>query len=99
MNPVTPGPGSILSKVFLSENMQLKLTKYCSAFSPRYSNDNTKCYSKQCIGRSNTKTEQNFNPGLALIGLSGTGPSWEIKKIIHTCSNISYDCITKYLGH
>ena len=51
MNPVTPGPSSILSKVFLSENMQLKLTKYCSAFSPRYSNDNTKCYSKQCIGR------------------------------------------------
>ena len=24
----------------------------------------------------NTETEQNFNPGLTLIGLSGTGPWW-----------------------
>jgi len=29
---------------------------------------------KQCIGMKNTETEQNFNPGLTLIGLSGTGP-------------------------
>ena len=41
-----PGLSLTLSKVFLSKNMQLELTKYCWAFSPRYSNDNTKCYSK-----------------------------------------------------
>ena len=38
----------------------------------RYSRDNTKCYT--LVGMSNTKTEQNFNPGLTLIGLLGTGP-------------------------
>jgi len=26
------------------------------------------------IGMCNTKTDQNFNPGLTLIDLSGTGP-------------------------
>ena len=62
-----PGLSQILSKVFLSKNMQLELTKYCS-------NDNTKCYSKQCIGRYNTKMEHNFNPGLVLTDFSGTGP-------------------------
>ena len=31
-------------------------------------------YSKQCIGRKIQKVELNFNPGLVLIGLSGTGP-------------------------
>ena len=69
---VGPGLSQILSKVFLSWNMQLKLTKYCWTFTLRYSNDNTKYYSKQYIGRQNTKTEQNFNPGSALIGLSGS---------------------------
>ena len=38
-------------------------------------NNNTKTYSKQYIGRKNKKTEQNFNLGLGLIGLSETGPS------------------------
>ena len=38
-------------------------------------NHNTKTYSKQYIGRKNKKTEQNFNLGSALIGLSETGPS------------------------
>ena len=38
-------------KVFLSKNMQLELRKYCGAFPPRCSNDSTKCYSKQYIGR------------------------------------------------
>ena len=33
------GLSQILSKVFLSKNMQLELTKYCPAFTPRYSND------------------------------------------------------------
>ena len=33
------GLSQVLSKVFLSKNMQLELTKYCSAFTPRYSND------------------------------------------------------------
>ena len=54
--------------------MQLEVTKYCWAFTTRYSNDNTNCYPKQCIGMSRTKTEQNFNPGLTLISLSETGP-------------------------
>ena len=40
-----PGLSQILSKVFLSKNMQFELSKYCSAFTPRY----TKCYSTQYI--------------------------------------------------
>ena len=67
-----PGLSKILNKVFLSKNMQLELKRDCGTFAPRYSNDNTKCYSKQYTGRKNTKPEQNFNPGLALIGLSET---------------------------
>ena len=35
----------------------------------RYSNDNTKC-----IRMWNTKTEQNFNPGLMLIGFQEPDP-------------------------
>ena len=31
---------------------------------------------ERCTWRENTKTEQNFNPGLTPIGLSGTGPWW-----------------------
>ena len=41
----------ILSKVFLSKDMQLELTTYYWAFTLRYGNDNTKCYFKQYIGR------------------------------------------------
>ena len=41
----------ILRKVFVSKNMSLELTKYCFVFTPRLNDDNTKCYSKQCIGR------------------------------------------------
>ena len=53
----------------------LELAKYCSGFTRKYKNDNTvKCYSNQYIERKIQKVEQNFNPGLALIGLSGTGP-------------------------
>ena len=44
-----PGLSQILSKVYLSKNMQFELSKYCSAFTPRYRNDNTKCYSTQYI--------------------------------------------------
>ena len=44
-----PGLSQILSKVFLSKDMQFELTKYCSVFTPIYSNDNTKCYSTQYI--------------------------------------------------
>ena len=44
-----PGLSQILSKVFLSKDMKLELTKYCSAFTPIYSNDNTKCCSTQYI--------------------------------------------------
>ena len=36
-----PGLNQISSKVFLSKNMKLELTKYCLAFTPRYSNNNT----------------------------------------------------------
>ena len=49
---LNPGLSQILSKVFLSK----KFTE----FSWAYSNNNMKCYPKQCIGRYNTKTEQNF---------------------------------------
>ena len=64
------------AKIFLSYNMQLELTKDCWTFTPRYSDNNTKTYSKQYIGRKNKKkTEHNFNPGLGLIGFSETGPS------------------------
>ena len=69
-----PGLCQISSKVFLSKNMKLELTKYSLPFTPRYSDDNTKSYSKKFIARKKTKMEQNFNPRLVLIGLSGTGP-------------------------
>ena len=69
-----PRLSQILSKIFLSTNMPPNLTKYCWAFTSRYNNENTKCYSKQYIGRKNTKMAQNFNHGFALIGLIGTGP-------------------------
>ena len=45
-----PRLSQILSNVFLSKNMQLEFTKDCCAFTPRYSNDNTKYYSTQHIG-------------------------------------------------
>ena len=44
------GLSQISSTVFSSKNMQLGVTKYCWVFTMRYSNDNTKCYPKQCIG-------------------------------------------------
>ena len=69
-----PGLSQISSMVFSSKNLQLEVTIYCSIFTTRYSNNNTKCYPKQCIGMQNRKTEQNFNPGLTLIDTSGTGP-------------------------
>ena len=71
---LTHGLSKVWRTVFTSKNMQLEVTKYCSAFTTRYSNDNTKCYPEQCIGMSSTKTEQYFNPGLTLISLSETGP-------------------------
>ena len=40
-----------LSKVFLSKNMSLKVKKYCGVFISIFSDDNTECYSKKCIGR------------------------------------------------
>ena len=47
---LNPGLSQILSKVFLSKNMHHEHTKYYLAFTPRYSNDNTKYYSKQYLG-------------------------------------------------
>ena len=41
----------ILSKAFLPKNMQPELTKLCWALILRNGNGNTKCYSKQYIGR------------------------------------------------
>ena len=46
-NPVF---SQMLSTVFSSKNMQFEVTKYCWAFITRYSNNNTKCYPKQCLG-------------------------------------------------
>ena len=46
-----PGLSQILSKVFLSKNMSLEVKKYCGVFISIFSDDNTECYSKQCIGR------------------------------------------------
>ena len=45
-----PGLSQISSMVFSSKNLQLEVTIYCSVFTTRYSNNNTKCYPKQCIG-------------------------------------------------
>ena len=75
---LTHGLSKIWRTVFKSKNMQLEVSKYCWAVTTRYSNDNTKCYPKQYIGMSSTKTEQNFNPGLTLISLSGTGPRRQV---------------------
>ena len=47
-NPVF---SQILSTVFSSKNMQFEVTKYCWASITRYSNINTKCYPKQCLGK------------------------------------------------
>ena len=46
-NPVF---SQILSTVFSSKNMQFEVTKYCWASITRYSDNNTKCYPKQCLG-------------------------------------------------
>lgn len=46
-----PGLRQILRKVFVSKNMQFECTKYCSVVTLRYSNENTKCKSKQYIER------------------------------------------------
>ena len=46
-----PGLSQILSKVFLYKNMSLKLTKYFCVCTLKFSDDNTQCFSKQCIGR------------------------------------------------
>ena len=68
--------------------MQLEGTKYCWAFTSRYSNDNTECYSTQYIERLNTKMEQNGNPRLALIGLSGARP-WSSQMVGSEYSRLS----------
>ena len=64
----------ILITVFLSKSVYLKPTKDCLAFTLTYSNNNTKCYSKQCTDGKYKIVEQNLNPGLALMNLSETGP-------------------------
>ena len=46
-----PGLSQISSKVFLSKNKLLELTKYFCSFTSRFSDDNTKCYPKKSIGR------------------------------------------------
>ena len=46
-----PGLSQILRRVFLSKNMSLELTIYFCVFTLKFSDDNTQCFSKQCIGR------------------------------------------------
>ena len=46
-----PGLSQILSKVFLSKNMLLELTKCCCVLTSKKRNDSTKSYSKHCIER------------------------------------------------
>ena len=41
-----PGLSQILSKVFLSKNMLLELTKYFCVFTPRFSDDSIEFYSR-----------------------------------------------------
>ena len=41
-----PGLSQILSKVFLSKNMLLELTKYFCVFTPRFSDDSIAFYSR-----------------------------------------------------
>ena len=55
------------------------------AFTLRYSYDNTKCYLSNISEGKYKKWKKNFNPGVALIGLSGTGSkSWTNLKMIKT---------------
>ena len=44
-------PISKISKISLPKNVQPQPKKYCWAFTLRYINNNTKCYSKQYTGR------------------------------------------------
>ena len=79
--------------------MQLEVTIYCLVFITRYSNNNTKCYPKQWIGMQNTKTEQNFHPGLTLIDISGTGPWMSYVKNLTFHQNVlknSYIALERY---
>ena len=46
-----PGLSQILSKDFSSKDVQLEVTKYYWAFTTKYSNDDSKCYLKQRVGR------------------------------------------------
>ena len=55
-----PGLSQTSSKVSLSKNMSLELTKYCCIFTPTYSDDNIECYSKQCMESLIQKVGQNF---------------------------------------
>ena len=59
MVKVNPGLSQISSKVFLSKNIKLELTKFCIPFTPRYSDDNTKCYSAVTL---HLKTEDLLQP-------------------------------------
>ena len=43
---LNPGLSQILSKVFLSKNMSLELTKYFCVFTPRFSDDSIEFYSR-----------------------------------------------------
>ena len=49
-----------------------RVTKLWARFLLSLCDDNAKCYSKM---------EKKFNPGLAPIGLSGTGASWSIQRM------------------
>ena len=51
MDKFNAGLSQISSNDFSSKNMQLEVTKYYWAFTTKYSNDDSKCYPKQRVGR------------------------------------------------
>ena len=69
-----PGLSQILSTIFLLRACNSSLQNTVEPLLWDTVTIYMKCFSKQCIGRWTKKLDQNFNPGLALIGLSGTGP-------------------------
>ena len=81
MVKLNPGLSQILSKIFLTKNMSLELTKYCFLFTTRLNDDNIEYYSKQCKGRKIQKWNRIFNPWLVLISLSWTW-AWNFKNSI-----------------
>ena len=91
MVKLNPGLSQILSKIFLTKNMSLELTKYCFLFTTRLNDDNIECYSKQCIGRYKYKNGTKFEIlDLVLLSLSGTW-AWNFNKSIVTVKKLCHE--------